>query len=729
MKKIKLLSLGILILTSINACFHEDESPDSFIFPLPIVNQKTASALHKSESCDDFKNYLGQNLIEQYLDNDGGSWGWCPNCIGMGRPEIFVDTGVGHANDTGTTAGAGGAASAVESNPGTVTGTNNQEIGVDELDVLKTDASGNIYIAQDKYLLIADAFPPEEINELSRLNFDKPVFGLFLDEENERLLVFSRHWEEIKETSEDYRAYYGYYSKPIVEVNVIDISDLSAPTIASTLKYNGNYESARFINQRLHIVLNHPLYNIEDSFSTRKFYEDLERYRTLKFLDLPSTKADEETFRASLAQMILKGINSLNLDEVFPYFQNNDQAKTTLMQCTDIYHPEVSLKSAGLLSVVSMDSDGNNRSVSSILSSGGIVYASLNSLYVVQNSYGWWQINDDQQTAIHKFALNDIGTSYSASGVVSGVVNNSFSLSEYQNNLRVATTETLWPEDSTQQIRHNHLFILGESESSSLDILGSYEEFAPDERIYSTRYLGDRGFIVTFRQVDPLFAFDLSDPTKPILKSELKIPGFSTYMHPIDENHLLTIGRAATNQGQVEETQLQIFDISDMSNVQKTFDHIPELLKNNNGYGNSIAEHDHHAFTYSAENNILAIPLSYHNWQDHDSFAGITTFKIDVETGITENGSVDHSNFVEATECEKNNNSITANGARVLISEDACIEHYYSWYVQPNRSVIMTDESGDNSYLYSISRLGINANDLLNMEMVVGSLAVETNDQ
>jgi len=233
--------------------------------------------------------------------------------------------------------------------------------------------------------------------------------------------------------------------------------------------------------------------------------------------------------------------------------------------------------------------------------------------------------------------------------------------------------------------------------------------------------LDDRGFIVTFREVDPLFAFDLLDPTNPILKSELKIPGFSTYMHPIDENHLLTIGRSATNEGRVEETQLQIFDISDMSNVKKTFDHIPEILKNVDGNGSSTAEYDHHAFTYSTENNILAIPLSYYNWQDHSTFAGIATFKIDIESGITENGTVDHGDFADTSNCTKTNAPHTHD------RDTSCIEHFDFWYTQPNRSVIMTDENGDNSYLYSISRLGIKANDLFDMKTTLGSLAINTN--
>ena len=504
-----------------------------------------------------------------------------------------------------------------------------------------------------------------------------------------------------------------------MQVNIVDISDLTTPIVKTQLTYNGQFNSARFINQRLHMVINHWLSNVEETFATRKFYEDLDRYNTIKYLNLSSTKEDETILRARLVQMILKGVDSLNVKNIFPYFQKDEEEKTALLQCSDIFHPEVSLKSSGILSVISVNSDGSEQSVSSILSSSGIVYSSETALYVVQNSYGWWQSTNEQQTVIHKFSLDKDGTTYKASGAIKGNVNNSFNLSEYQNNLRVSTTETIWPEDTSQRIMHNHLFILGENESSGLGLLGSYEKFAPDERIFSSRFLGDKGFIVTFRQVDPLFAFDLSDPTNPVLKSELKIPGFSTYMHPIDENHLLTIGRAASDTGRTEETQLQIFDISDLSDVKKTFDHIPEVLKDKNGYGNSIAEYDHHAFTYSEENNILAIPLSYYDWQSNDSFSGISTFKIDVENGISENGSVDHSSFVDATECKKEDN------VNRIIIENGCRESYYSWYVRPNRSVIMTDDSGDNSYLYSISRLGIKANDLIDMETALGSLAIE----
>ena len=175
---ISTLSLGLL-----TGCPFDE--PEEKLFPEPIFKKKAASALHKSKDCDEFKDYLAQNLIEQYLDNEGGRWGWCPNCFFVSDP--LLEDG-GSFNDTGTSAsttsggvGGGSGASASQANPGSVSGTNNQESGVDELDVLKTDTSGNIFLVQDTQLIIADAFPPSEINALSTTYLHKNLLVLFLD--------------------------------------------------------------------------------------------------------------------------------------------------------------------------------------------------------------------------------------------------------------------------------------------------------------------------------------------------------------------------------------------------------------------------------------------------------------------------------------------------------------------------------------------------------------------
>src|SRR5262249_53411378 len=148
-----------------------------------------------------------------------------------------------------------------------------------------------------------------------------------------------------------------------------------------------------------------------------------------------------------------------------------------------------------------------------------------------------------------------------------------------------------------------HLFVMGQN-GGWLDPAGDAGEIAPNESIHSVRFVDGRGYIVTFRQVDPLFVYNLSDPKNPNLLAALTIPGFSEYMHPLDANHLLTIGRAGTATGQTRGLQLQIFDVTNGANpiVQHKFTYT------GSEYGNSEAEYDHKAFTYFDDKNLLAFP-------------------------------------------------------------------------------------------------------------------------
>jgi len=732
--------------------------------PVADPNSKTkvnlsAFVLQKPQTCDEFRGYLIQTVIEQTLENNGGYWGQgCFACEGgflEDGSSIRVDfpASSGSTGSGGSSSGGGGgvdvstgeasSSDASTSNPGSVTKTNNQEQGVDELDKVKTDSDGNIYLISDKELFFIKAFPSDELNTISKLELaanDNP-FGLFIDEENKRLMVLSYHWEE-RAYNEILDEAIGvgivggggkyFYSQQQFLVTVVDINDLSAPEIKTEMKIDGSMISARYINNRLHVVVSHAINNVDESYATRKFYKDLDDYWSVKSRidNFPSLQEDLEKLRISLAQRITDGINTLDLDTIFPSYQKSDQEETALLSCTNVYHPQASLKTSSMLSVISMDSDTENMTTSGALASGGMVYASLSALYVAQPSYGWWS-NTPNQTAIHKFAFTDDSTLYSASGLVKGTPNNTFSFSEFNDYLRIATTEDTFPDDARQPTRTNHLFVLGDDNEGLLNQVGSVEDYGKDESIHSARFLGDRGYVVTFRQTDPLFAFDLSNPEAPELKGELEIPGFSTYMHPIDENHLLTIGRAGTEDGRIQETQLQLFDVSDMTNPVRLFTHIPEVLEGaSRGSGYSPAEYDHHAFTYVDEEKILSIPISAYRYFENDGnhFSGIATFKLDIENGISENGMVDHSDLIEKPDdCVSEEDVITENGKVIIINESnrVCYDYYYRGFItQPDRSIVMRDESAENSYLYSVSRLGIKVNDLNNMETELNKLVL-----
>jgi uncharacterized secreted protein with C-terminal beta-propeller domain len=224
---------------------------------------------------------------------------------------------------------------------------------------------------------------------------------------------------------------------------------------------------------------------------------------------------------------------------------------------------------------------------------------------------------------------------------VPGAINDQFSIDDHEGLVRIATTGTLVSQ--TEWSTRNNLFVLGQ-DGAALTEVGSVQGLAPGEQIYSTRFLGDRAYMVTFRQVDPLFVIDLSDPASPDVMAELKIPGFSEYMHPLGDGHLLTIGQDATQEGQVIGLALQIFDVQDPT--------APALAHkytfSGQDYGYSEAQYNHKAFTYYGALGLLAFPFT--GWDENGMKSSLELFKIGVDTGIQKVGSIDHSAFFAQNE-------------------------------------------------------------------------------
>jgi len=210
--------------------------------------------------------------------------------------------------------------------------------------------------------------------------------------------------------------------------------------------------------------------------------------------------------------------------------------------------------------------------------------------------------------------------------------------------------------------------------------------------VRAVRYVGERAYVVTFRNIDPLFAFDLSDPAAPRVAGELEIPGFSTYMHPVDERHLLTLGSDGASG-----MQLQLFDVGDLAQ--------PRLLHRYAlgvpaGYTSSMAASDPHAFTYYAPRGLLAVPLSIWSYDaPAQSFNGIAAFHVDVSDGIRELGRIDHTDLAYQALCK----AAKGDPNRPYFCD-------YGGYVSngmPSRSVVMAQ--GDETYLYTVSAGGVKA--------------------
>ncbi|HNN92999.1 MAG TPA: beta-propeller domain-containing protein, partial [Pseudomonadota bacterium] len=281
------------------------------------------------------------------------------------------------------------------------------------------------------------------------------------------------------------------------------------------------------------------------------------------------------------------------------------------------------------------------------------------------------------------------------SGGVEGHIVDQFSMDESNSYFRVATTLSRRVPDAKNPSNRwglietsNRISVLGEN-SGALNLIGQTEELAKGERIYSSRFVGDRGFVVTFRQVDPLFTFDLSSPAQPRKVGELKVPGFSTYIHPLDANHLLTMGVYVPETGTgPRNLQLQIFDVTDFANPKQTF-----TQQVGSAYGWSEATYEHKAFNYFPERKLLAIPFSdyvYSATNPWGSFVSeIRVFGVDATTGFSSRGAVSMKD----------------------VYMSAGTPEFYYWYSPWVRRSVMASDAGQD-YVYAVSDAGVRSANL-----------------
>jgi hypothetical protein len=316
-----------------------------------------------------------------------------------------------------------------------------------------------------------------------------------------------------------------------------------------------------------------------------------------------------------------------------------------LMACDGAHAPNT-FAGFGMVTVVSVDlSDGlagglASANGSGILAGGQTVYASQEHLYVAAPEWVDWQevpLDGPDPAAeigtdIHRFDISDPEhASYDMSGHVDGVLLNQFAMDEHDGNLRVATTTGTQRAEGAGE-SESHVVVLAPGDGA-LAPVGSVSGLGRGETIHSVRFLGDVGYVVTFEQTDPLYTIDLSDPTAPAVAGELKILGYSAYLHPVGDDRLVGIGQDATEDGQQLGTQVALFDVSDPAAPTRV---AQATLPN----ASSGAEWDHRAFLWWADDGLVAVPLSVY---DGTPFEGLVGFTVDLEGGtITERGRVAH---------------------------------------------------------------------------------------
>jgi uncharacterized secreted protein with C-terminal beta-propeller domain len=242
---------------------------------------------------------------------------------------------------------------------------------------------------------------------------------------------------------------------------------------------------------------------------------------------------------------------------------------------------------------------------------------------------------------------------YLASGRVEGWVPDQFAIDEESGRIRLATTTDMWrrwwlgDDDEAQPPSESHVWVL-EREGPRLRTVGRLDGLGIGERLFSARFEPDRAYLVTFRQTDPLYTIDLSSPTEPRVAGELEIPGFSTYLHPVAEGKLLSIGVGGDENGANWRTQISLFDVSDMSAPAQQD---VEVLANEDGWGWSEAMWEHKAFQYWAPKQLLSVPMSSYvdefdgNTWRYRYLSRLELVTVDLAAGLSRHGTIDHSAY------------------------------------------------------------------------------------
>ena len=585
--------------------------------------------------------------------------------------------------------------------PSAYTKTNTQVAGVDEADFVKNDGT-RIFMISGQKLFAVKSWPADKMAIAGSLTLEGYPTQMYLDEKN-RVVVFSQVYTKYDGFAENggnsggvapcAADTCGYYYSNTTKVTVVDVADLANPKVQAETYLPGSYANSRRIDSSVRVVLS-------DYFrwpATVKFYPD---YVPGLYDDKARLASALESLKVSNEQVI----RAQTLKQWLPVAKRRLAGGALVdlpYNCGD-FHKSNASTHLGLATVatVNLDTPDAAPSRTSVLGEVGEIYASTTALYVSSPHWWWWpRLGQKDWTYIHKFDLTDKNKArYVASGGVEGHIVDQFSMDEHKGFFRIATTtsnrvpDTANPANTWGTIEtSNRINVLREA-AGRLELNGQSEEVAKGERIYSSRFVGDRGFVVTFRQVDPLFTFDLSNPAAPRRVGELKVPGFSTYIHPVDANHLLTIGvyqpdpNGGVTNWQERRMQLSLFDVTDFANPKQKFTQLVGTA-----YGWSEAAYEHKAFNYFPERKLLAIPFSdYVPVSSGDPWGQFTSelrvYNVDVNTGFSVKGALSMKDVY-------------------ISSGTPDWRYWYSPWIR--RSVMATDAGTD--YVYAISDAGIRA--------------------
>ncbi len=491
------------------------------------------------------------------------------------RDGIFTDKGSFTEESADSSSGESG-------NGGDYSTTNKQVEGVDEADLVKTDGSF-IYSISENRVIITDIRNPDELAVADELDFGKDMYPQQLFLNDGVLIVIGSKYSimPMDDMSREYMPHMG-----LTTAHLYDIKNPESPKLLREFGTEGNLNGARLSDNVLYFVTN--------------VYPDFWMMEQQKDVELRPHTYDSKS-GGTLTPMTYTSLS------ILPGTMEGSYSIISTIDLTDPAQNDISTKG--------------------FLGGSEQLYMSKNHLYLTAAAYIPTANGNDSDgqadiaiwmpqtanTEIFKFELKGTSVRFVASNEVAGSLLNQFSMDEHNGYFRIATTEGFaW---NLNEPSKNHLFIL----DAGMKQIGAVEDLAKGERIYSARFVGDKAYMVTFKETDPLFVIDVAAPSSPKVLGELKIPGFSNYLHPLDENHLIGFG-SDTKLEPVKNGEprvvtggmkISLFDITDFSNPKEKDN---EIIGGPGTY--SQLQYDHKALFIHPDKNLYGFPLSMYRETD-----------------------------------------------------------------------------------------------------------------
>jgi inhibitor of cysteine peptidase len=502
--------------------------------------------------------------------------------------------------------------------------TNIQVQGVDEADVIKTDGE-YIYQVNHERIIIAKAYPANEMTIIDTLKFDEKSMRLheiYVDDKH--LVVIGSSYLDFEEEDQEMNQKEiapRHHRRHTVKAIIYNIQDKANITPIREVELEGDYVTSRKIGSSLYLIAN-------------------------KYLDVYTILDHKNEVPAPIYRDSIGFGETMVMDyQDIHYFPNSIEPNYLMIGGLDLSDLEKEMD------------------VSTYLGTGENIYASQDHLFVAVTQYDvenksklestYKRHHISKSSAIYKFKLDQGNVQYVSQGDVPGKILNQFSMDEHNGYFRIATTTgEMWRED--EHTSKNNLYILDEQ----LHLSGKIEDIAPGEKIYSVRFMGDRGYMVTFKTVDPLFVIDLTDPAAPSILGKLKIPGYSDYLHPYDENHIIgfgkdtkeyTQGKGNPNVAYYQGMKIAMFDVSDVSNPKEKF---VEII-GDRGTDSELL-YNHKALLFSKERNLLSFPIRVMEIDEKQkktaditqygefTFQGAYVYEVNLEQGFTLRKKITH---------------------------------------------------------------------------------------